>query len=25
MGAALMAIIRNLYERFAPVPKTAAS
>ena len=25
MGAAVMAIILNLYERFLPVPKTAAS
>jgi hypothetical protein len=25
MGAAVMAIMRNLYERFWPVPKTAAS
>ena len=25
MGAAIMAILRNLYERFRPVPKTAAS
>ena len=25
MGAAVMAILRNLYERFWPVPKTAAS
>jgi hypothetical protein len=25
MGASLMAIIRNLYERFRPVSKTAAS
>ncbi len=25
MGAALMAILRNLYDRFRPAPKTAAS
>jgi hypothetical protein len=25
MGAALMAILRNLYDRFRPMPKTAAS
>jgi|HubBroStandDraft_1064217.scaffolds.fasta_scaffold326718_2 hypothetical protein len=25
MGAALMAILRNLYEHFRPAPKTAAS
>jgi hypothetical protein len=25
MGAALMAILRNLYDRFRPAPKTVAS